>query len=1069
VLKMVVRLLPAIEAVGLITAGVSLWPLCERHLTLRALRWVAAALALYGAAAFLDASLAGVTLRDALRGSLWRGLPRVFQGAFVGAFVVLPLGWAASLLRAGFPRFRRGSWHAAAYQAIALTLCIALLFTSLPRTRGSSDPEERLAALQNSLRALEERERESPRDRWEPEYVVSVVGREPQRLLEWVRHNTVWVPYRGLLRGATGVLLDRQGNSFDRAALLATLLQRAGLSVRLAHGDLPPEKARSLLPELVARRRFPEPATVALPAKDAPALSTATEADAWSSRAAATGYLPVADAIGAKLKIDEADGVRAARELRSRVAGQTAGLLAALRRPDPSKDWNLRFEAAAKALGDHWWVQLKDGQAWKDLDPLLGSGNKDVVPRETLELSQVPAELHHEISIRVMAEQWSGRALSTRKVLEYAVRPSEVIGQPLVLQFWPTAWLTEPGGYGARHTLSEAASQDQWAAVLELGSRPVAQAFLAETGAAEETRGGVLGGLGGAVSGALGSRTTPRQLSSVWLEYEIRVPGEKPQVVRRTVFDLLGAEARAAGGGPPEVLDQKSKLTRALALMMRTEIAPISSEVPPEYVQHLVAQSVLANRELLAAVAGDELAPSKPAARAKRTEADPPERSGLQKHLTASPGPVSPLLALASARLQSGSVVNPAFIDRPNILTRHRFFAPVENEVAALDAIDVVANEVGVDLGQPEAFPVRLWQGVLDTNLEAHVEFGAPSANVGTAFAGTNGWVVLQPAQRSRLESMSLPLESRRRIAGDLDRGYVVVSPDASRGEQSVGWWRINPSTGDTLGIGANGWGTSLTEQARLTQMANTFGYYFLQAYAVCESFPLAVNAIRVINEKYFGAWHPSWTGPGPKSKNPLDVVDFRNAETRACLLTAITLGFIATLPLLLMTLNGSRAMTELEALEAEELAARERVDPHANTERGVNPEAKTERQPESTELDPNAPKSGDPPPGGVDPEKLEEAREIEAVAKANNEEASQQSAEAVGKYARYRAEHRIRGPNEELSWDDSFDPGVDKANWEDAVKKHLESIKASRTWEDARRILKILEGSAKGPGKPGK
>ena len=41
-----------------------------------------------------------------------------------------------------------------------------------------------------------------------------------------VRSHTVWVPYRGLLRGATGVLMDRRGDSLDRAELLAMRLER---------------------------------------------------------------------------------------------------------------------------------------------------------------------------------------------------------------------------------------------------------------------------------------------------------------------------------------------------------------------------------------------------------------------------------------------------------------------------------------------------------------------------------------------------------------------------------------------------------------------------------------------------------------------------------------------------------------------------------------------------------------------------------------------------------------------------------------------------------------------------
>ena len=38
----------------------------------------------------------------------------------------------------------------------------------------------------------------------------------------------------------------------------------------------------------------------------------------------------------------------------------------------------------------------------------------------------------------------------------------------------------------------------------------------------------------------------------------------------------------------------------------------------------------------------------------------------------------------------------------------------------------------------------------------------------------------------------------------------VIVPPKASQG--ALGWWRIDPSTGQTLGIGRQGWGQATTE-----------------------------------------------------------------------------------------------------------------------------------------------------------------------------------------------------------------------------------------------------------------
>ena len=57
--------------------------------------------------------------------------------------------------------------------------------------------------------------------------VLAQVGNDPAAMRAWVAREAYLVPYRGLLRGVVGVLMDRCGNSLDRAMLLAALLARA--------------------------------------------------------------------------------------------------------------------------------------------------------------------------------------------------------------------------------------------------------------------------------------------------------------------------------------------------------------------------------------------------------------------------------------------------------------------------------------------------------------------------------------------------------------------------------------------------------------------------------------------------------------------------------------------------------------------------------------------------------------------------------------------------------------------------------------------------------------------------
>ena len=65
------------------------------------------------------------------------------------------------------------------------------------------------------------------------------------KLFEWVRGSPYWVPYRGSLRGPTGVLMDRLGSSLDRSLLLAELLRTAGHQARLVRAELSERRPKS--------------------------------------------------------------------------------------------------------------------------------------------------------------------------------------------------------------------------------------------------------------------------------------------------------------------------------------------------------------------------------------------------------------------------------------------------------------------------------------------------------------------------------------------------------------------------------------------------------------------------------------------------------------------------------------------------------------------------------------------------------------------------------------------------------------------------------------------------------
>ena len=79
--------------------------------------------------------------------------------------------------------------------------------------------------------------------------------------------------------------------------------------------------------------------------------------------------------------------------------------------------------------------------------------------------------------------------------------------------------------------------------------------------------------------------------------------------------------------------------------------------------------------------------------------------------------------------------------------------------------------------------------------------------------------------------------------------------------EDFAGWWRIDPQSGDSLGIAENGWGQDMDEEDVTIAAVLRFGRAFMWENGMCHVFSQAVNSVIVIKELLVGDWHPSWTG----------------------------------------------------------------------------------------------------------------------------------------------------------------------------------------------------------------
>lgn len=647
----------------------------------------------------------------------------------------------------------------------------------------ASAPEAALAQLFDRMEAVD---RQLPRDTFDPQAIIETVGRDPQKLFDWVRDNTALLPYRGALRGSAGVLMDRGGSSLDRALLLAELVESAGSEVRLANATLTKEQAGQLL-DRVTRAR----------------LSSAPG--------------------------EPADEVRQARDRVRRQADQIVKALGDLPPGEPAPPAH-----AIDALTDHWWVQRHEATGkWVDLDV---DGVSIGTPGRTIPFTARTARLpldprdFHEVQLRVVIEAWQGGRLNTQTVLGQAFRPLETLGRSISFTHFAGKGVggvidaKEANAAAIKRIKDALAKQEVFVPTLLVDGRPITEASFTTAGevdrnptvdpsgvlakSAGHTTANMAGLLGGGGGGGGAAKPAEGVLTAEWIEYEVRVPGSPPQVARREVFDLIGPAARAAGVKAAPAVSDDERLRRALRLAGRTHILIQPCDLSASFLVHRSVRADLRERDLwLAISAGGE------AARAKF-------RAAAGKFLGRDN--LTPAFALARGSLAAAAATR-TFIDRPNIVQYWVWLeASDDGGLAQRRGVDLaVTSSAAVSVGA-EGFRARLEQGVADT-LSESLALGpdaVPSENTVTAFESVAGHSaalsVVKPAAgaAAALAALNLPPDTMARAKADLAAGNVLVLVPAVGSRWA--WWRVDPRTGQSVGVMDDGFNSAMTERQQL-------------------------------------------------------------------------------------------------------------------------------------------------------------------------------------------------------------------------------------------------------------
>jgi hypothetical protein len=657
-------------------------------------------------------------------------------------------------------------------------------------------PEQR--RLESYFRATRMALRDGPRDRFAIDAAAELAGKKPAEILAWVQRETDWVPYEGVLRGATGVLMDRLGNDWDRALLVAALCEQVEMKVRLATAPWTEEALVELEGRLdVGVAPMPEAAGLNAEkfAKDARLPGTAFESTTASLR----------------WQREEAS-----KRMAALVGTATQELLAALDVPEPGTDQEATHHRPSP--GElHVWVQVETGEGWLDLDPIVREGRPGESPltaANTLAPTEIDGALYHRLTLRAVAEGWTGTKREEHVLVELPLRWMDTVGESIDFAVAPiSSKPTIAGARGSEDLTSYykglAKAETEWLPTFVFMGVPTSKMSVRCDGSANaspqtSTTGQAVGRAADAIGGlgkAGGGKREEFGYTAQWIELVSEGPELAPTVERRVIFDNVGEAARESGGERPD-LDRADVLARNSRLLGSSHLLPLACDVSEQYISRLALYTLWLQKDFFERTANRQAMPAKE----------------LEAVLTELETFDALLWGMARSR-QSWNPTLASYVSRGNLVIHHELPRLSETgELLSESGLDIVWNtRAGFD-ASANSFEQRLREGVIDTAAESVlIEAMKPEGKHSPSLAGFRGELrAVRKPESLKEATVGWPVDVAARMARDLEEGAVLVLPIMEvegLNEWELAYWRVNPESGVCLGIGGQGWGAAVSSE----------------------------------------------------------------------------------------------------------------------------------------------------------------------------------------------------------------------------------------------------------------
>ena len=615
---------------------------------------------------------------------------------------------------------------------------------------------------------------------------------EPEAVIAFVRDGIAFEQYPGLLRGAEGTLMGRAGNALDQAVLLDTLLADLGAETRLARGTLSEPQAQALVRQMLTPGPAPAPvgnADVIAGIIDELASFTNYQSDAFVDLLMkATQPTDVSSSD----RFADADATARALVESLRGAGIALG--------DDQVEAKLVAEAA-----DYLWLEYRFGptEAWQAAHP--AAGDLDLADLEAAEYFSdgVPESLQHRLRMEVVIER-SGDGLLSQAVMAPLEHPvADLVG---VLFSYSNA----PDGATGEldQTIADMLeATTNFLPILDGELAPGGQFFdlsgnlkapsdvVAELG---QDVGGAFGGFG--LGGGGEPETT---LSAQWIDYTLIAPGGEETRFRRTVMDRIGMDRRLAG----EISPASEAPNDGLALIAQQRFMVAAVDYPLGFILDTTLQRLQETRPLLEFML----------AQAYEVEAALPDAAELRAS--------SPVEHLVAYNLFDGATASrdgPGYRAEPSLLVFSSGFRGGPADAVQFSSIDIVNNAKrifdtdGQGLANDGLDAVRagVWETLIESDLVAGEEGLNTARLLDEADEAGIAIRVIAPGASAEVDDLDISAEARANLVRDLEAGFAVLVPEAMPTPGLTGWWRVDPLSGETLGMTSDGRGQDFIEYA---------------------------------------------------------------------------------------------------------------------------------------------------------------------------------------------------------------------------------------------------------------